>query len=158
MAGFIYEIMKRTRKKYKYLFNSGPTKESELYEINSTIKNHITHVDVDISITPHIMKIFTKRLKRCKDNGNHGFKSDHIINGSKKIFLYLSFRTMLVHGYNPSDLLLLTIISIPKDLKGSLSKSDNYRGISLVNSICKVFDYVIINLYDKQLKTSDMQF
>ena len=32
------------------------------------------------------------------------------------------------------------------------------RGISLVNSIGKLFDYVIINLYDKQLKTSDMQF
>ena len=59
---------------------------------------------------------------------------------------------MLVHGYNPSDLLLLTIISNPKDLKGSLSKSDNYQGISFVNSICKLFDYVIINLYDKQFK------
>ena len=47
---------------------------------------------------------------------------------------------MLVHGYNPSDLLLSTIISISKDLMGSLSKSDNYRGISLVNSICKLFD------------------
>ena len=32
------------------------------------------------------------------------------------------------------------------------------RGISLVNSICKLFDYVIINLYDKKFKTSDMQF
>ena len=57
---------------------------------------------------------------------------------------------MLVHGYNLSDLLLSTIIFIPKDLKGSLSKSDNYRGISLVNSICKLSDYVIIILYDKQ--------
>ena len=78
----------------------------------------------------------------------------------KKLCLYLSllFRTMLVHGYNPSALLLLTMISIPKDIMGSLSKSDNYRGISLVNSICKLFDYVIINLYDKQLKTSDIQF
>ena len=63
---------------------------------------------------------------------------------------------MFVHGYNPSDLLLLTIIYIPKDLKGSLSNSDNYRGISLVNSISKYFDYVIINLYDKLLNTSDM--
>ena len=55
-------------------------------------------------------------------------------------------------------LLIYCFQSIPQDLKGSLSKSDNYRGISLVNSICKLFDYVIINLYEKQLKTSDMQF
>ena len=142
--------------KYKYLYNSIPTTKSKLCEINSTIKQ----IDVDVAIMPHIIETCTKRLKRGKDDGNHGFKSDHIINGSKKLFLYLSllFRTMIVHGYNPSDLLLSTIISIPKDLKGSLSKSDNYRGISLVNSICKLFDYVIINLYDKQLKTSDMQF
>ena len=75
-----------------------------------------------------------------------------------KIFLYiisLLFRTMIVMVITH---LLSTIISIPKDLKGSLSKSDNYRGISLVTSICKLFDYIIIILYDKQLKTTDMQF
>ena len=65
---------------------------------------------------------------------------------------------MIVHGYNPSDLLFLTIMSIPKDMKGSLAKSDNYRGISLINAMCKLFDYVIIDLYDKELRTSDMQF
>ena len=34
-----------------------------------------------------------------------------IINGSQKLFIYLSllFRTMFVLGYNPSDLLHLTI-------------------------------------------------
>ena len=154
------EIAELLGEKYKYLYNSVPTTESELYEINSTIKNHIINVDVNVAITPHIIETCSKRLKRGKDDGNHGFKSDHIIDGSKKLFLYLSlfFRTMIVHGYNPSDLLISTIISIPKDLKGSLSKSDHYRGISLVSSICKLFDYVIINLYDKQLKTSDMQF
>ena len=153
------EIAELFADKYKYLYNSVPTTESVLYEINSTIKNHITNVDVNVAITPHIIETWYKEIETCKDDGNHGFKSDHIINGSKKLFLYLSllFRTMIVHGYNPSDLLLSTIISIPKDLKGSLSKSDNYRGISLVN-FCKLFDYVIINLYDKQLKTSDIQF
>ena len=64
---------------------------------------------------------------------------------------------MIIHGYYPSDLLL--IIYIPKYLNDSLSKSDNYCGISLVNNLnCKFLDYVIIHLYDKQLKTSDMQF
>ena len=37
-------------------------------------------------------------------------------------------------------------------------KLRNYRGISLVNSICKLFDYVTINVYDIQLKPWDMQF
>ena len=78
------EIAELLAEKYKYLYNSVPTTESELCEINSTIKHHITNVDV--AITPHIIETCTKRLKCGKDDGNHGFKSDHIINGSKKYF------------------------------------------------------------------------
>ena len=71
------------------------------------LKIIITNVYVDIAITPHIIETCTKILKRGKDYGNHGFKSEHFINGSTKLFFNLSlfFRTMLSHGYNPSDLL-----------------------------------------------------
>ena len=41
------------------------------------------------------------------------------------------FNAMLTHGFNPEDILLSTIISIPKDNRGSMNSSDNYRGISL---------------------------
>ena len=52
---------------------------------------------------------------------------------------------MLIHGYNANDLVLSSIISIPKDIRSSLRSSDNYRGISLFNGICKLFDYVIMH-------------
>ena len=39
-----------------------------------------------------------------------------------------------------------------------MCNSNNYRGISLFNAICKVFDYVIIYLCSDFLNTSDMQF
>ena len=52
----------------------------------------------------------------------------------------------------------MSSISIPNDAKASLSNVDNYRGISLSNSINKVFDYVIIELYQNTLVSSDMQF
>ena len=65
---------------------------------------------------------------------------------------------MLTHGFNPEDLLLSTIISIPKDNRGSMNSSDNYRGIFLSNSICKLYDYVFIDLNMDYLKTDDMQF
>ncbi len=68
------------------------------------------------------------------------------------------FNLMLTHGYTPADLLKSTIISIPKDVKSSLSSSDNYRGISLFNAVCKLFDKVILYLYKDELKASDMQF
>ena len=49
-------------------------------------------------------------------------------------------------------------MSIPKDNKKSLSSSDNYRGISLFNSLSKLFDHIILLKYSKQLQSSDMQF
>ena len=65
---------------------------------------------------------------------------------------------MITHGYYPKELVKSTIISIPKDKSASLSKSTNYRGISLFNSINKLFDYIIIDLCGDTLSTSDMQF
>ena len=64
----------------------------------------------------------------------------------------------MVNGYTPDALLKSTIISIPKDSAASLTRSDNYRGISLFNSICKLFDNVILLLFGGQLEASDMQF
>ena len=40
----------------------------------------------------------------------------------------------------------------------SLSKSTNYRGISLFNSINKLFDYIIIDFCGDTFLTSEMQF
>ena len=107
-----------------------------------------------------IIKQYIKKLKPHKDDGNHGFKSDHIINGSNKLLLLLSimFNAMLTHGFNPEDILLSTIISIPKKNRSSMNSSDNYRCISLSNSICKLYDYVFIDLNIEYLKTDDMQF
>ena len=65
---------------------------------------------------------------------------------------------MLTHGFNPDDLLLSTIISIPKDDRASMNSSQNDRGISLSNSICKLHDYVFIDLNIDYLKTDDMRF
>ena len=64
----------------------------------------------------------------------------------------------MVNSYTPDALLKSTIISIPKDSAASLTRSDNYRGISLFNSICKLFDHVILLLFGGQLEASDMQF
>ena len=65
---------------------------------------------------------------------------------------------MLLHGYTPTDLLKSSIISIPKDVKVSLSNIDNYRGIALFNCICKLYDNITLFLHGNCFNTSDMQF
>ena len=66
--------------------------------------------------------------------------------------------SMLTHGLTSDALLLSTIISIPKDTRGSMSStySDNYRGISLSNRLCKLYDYILLGLNADSLKTDDM--
>ena len=74
------------------------------------------------------------------------------------MLLSLLFRSMLIHGYNAKYLVLSSIISLQKDIHSSQSSSDNYRGISLYNGLCKLFDYVIMHTCNDYLYTSDMQF
>ena len=50
----------------------------------------------------------------------------------------MRYVTLILRSYNANGLVLSSIISIPKDIRSSLSSSDNYRGISLFNGICKI--------------------
>ena len=87
-----------------------------------------------------------KSIKPGKQDGNYGITSDHLINSSNKFKIVLSMvmSSMMVHGYNANDLLSSMVISIPKNTRGDMSQSDNYRGISLCNCICKLFDVILM--------------
>ena len=117
-------------------------------ELNSLrdVMNRNINVFEKGTITSEIVKTCISKLNSSKDDGDIGFKSDHIINGTHRLNVLLSLflNTMISHGYTPTVLLKSTIVSIPKDNKASLSNSDNYRGISLFNSINKLFDHVIL--------------
>ena len=60
------------------------------------------------------------------------------------MYYCLLFNVILQHGYNPKDLILSSIISIPNDMKSFLSSNTNDRGISLFNALGNVFDYAIL--------------
>ena len=146
---------------YETLYNSVPTSDAELSSIKDIVNEGIiNHQLQGILITPDIISDCVKQLNKGKDDGNHGFKSDHLIQGGHRLYTYLSilFNAMIRHGYTPRELLLSSIISIPKYMKSSLRDSNNYRGISLFNAICKVYDHAIIFLCYNKFITSDMQF
>ena len=113
----------------------------------------------DVFITPTIIRQSLRKLKPGKGDGDRGFKSDHLIHSTHRFhaMLCLLFNAMLIHGYTPDDLLKSSIISIPKDRTASLTTSDNYRGISLFNAICKLLDNIILLLYGDEFQSSDMQ-
>ena len=155
------EITELLFTKYKTLYNSVPTNDTDLFRLHSIINSgiQINHLQ-GMAMNPSIIEHCIQQLKKNKDDGNHGFNSNHLIYGNQRLHILLSilFNVMLSHGYTPRDLILSTIISIPKDMKSPISNSDNYRGISLFNSISKVFDYAILTLCGDSFSTSEMQF
>ena len=115
-------------------YNSVPTNANELDDLHHTISNGILSTN-DVFITPTIIRQSLRKLKPGKGDGDRGFKSDRF-----HAMLCLLFNAMLVHGLH------------------QMTTSDNYRGISLFNAICKLFDNVILLLYEDELQSSDMQF
>ena len=141
--------------KYRSLYSSVPTDDNELREIHDVIDSRLS-TSTYITATPDIIKQCIYKPKPGKDDGDLGFKSDHIINGSHRLHVLL-YNLMLLHGYAPTDLLTSSIIYIPKAVQVSSSNIGNYRGISLFNCICKLYDNVTLFLYGNYLSTSDME-
>ncbi len=65
---------------------------------------------------------------------------------------------IIVHEYNPTDLVLGTLISLPNDKHGNMCNSDNYRDICLCSCITKLFEWCMLIRYNKKLVISGVQF
>ena len=119
------EITSLLANKYETLYNSVPTDDNEINELHSIInEDRVSQQLQGMVITPSIIAQCIQQLKKGK--------GDHLIYGGHCLHVLLSilFIVMLQHGYNANDLILSSIISIPKDMKYFLSSSTNYRGIS----------------------------
>ncbi len=65
---------------------------------------------------------------------------------------------MMVHGYNPQNLLVGTLISLPKNIHADICDSDNYHGICLYSCTTKIIEFVILIRHGDKLMTSGLRF
>jgi len=65
---------------------------------------------------------------------------------------------MLKHAFVPEELAYGIIIPLLKDTHGDSSKIDMYRGITLSPAVSKLFEHVVIKLYEGQLGSDHLQF
>ena len=86
--------------------------------------------------------------------------TDHFINGTKRLYVFLSiiFTLFLSHGFTPDSLILGTMIPIPKDKKKSFCSSSNYRAIALSSILNTILDWIILLKEHKSLSSSPLQF
>ena len=101
-----------------------------------------------------------QELKRGKRDGFSGLMSDHVINACDELFIHISLllSSMLVHGTPSDDLLVSTIVPIPKGKTGNRTASSNYRAIALSSIFGKIFDKIVLNRYSDAIMTSHLQF
>ena len=65
---------------------------------------------------------------------------------------------MLVHGHVSLYLLVCAIVPLIKDKNGKSDDSGNYRGIALSSLMLKIFDWVLLILFESELQTDQNQF
>jgi len=148
-------------RKYKVLYNSVLPNQAALDNLHTTLQaDMISNQTHECVVTEDDINRAINKIKEGKNDGDIGFVSNYIVHSSvlwRRVLARLVTQ-MLSHGHNPEVLLRSSIVSIPKDTRGNLSASDNYRGISLFNGINKVIDWIILQKYSDKLTTHNLQF
>jgi len=100
------------------------------------------------------------RLKPHKADAVGDVSSDLLINGCHKLFVHLTllFNIMLRHGVSPRNMLLSTLVPIPKTGNKWVNDSNNYRAIALGSVIGKVSDNILLEKHRYVLTSSDLQY
>ena len=146
--------------KYKRLFSSAPTTSQEYDFIFDKLNVKLMQDSFMYSINVDEVIKGIKCLNQDKSDGDRGTFSNHFIHASQKFIVILTsmINSMIVPGHSPNELLNAILINIPKDLRGSMQSSDNYRGIALCSAITKIVDYIFLGKHADILHTSDLQF
>ena len=115
--------------------------------------------DVDL-VTPDLIRDVVGEIKSSKNDPVFSFNSDCIKRAPSSFHHHMAniIRLFLVHGHVSEILLIATIVPLLKDKQGDIQSSDNYRSIALSSVILKIFDWVVLTLFEEQLALDDLQF
>ena len=111
-------------------------------------------------VSPEIVYQAITCINANKSDNIFNFKSNAFLNAADILTNYLTLllQSFLIHGYVPTELITCSLKPIIKDKLGDKHSSDNYRAIGISSLILKVLDWVILILFEDQLKPSDLQF
>ncbi len=95
-----------------------------------------------------------------KKSDGEGKLSNLVIHAPDSFTVHLSLMatSMMVHGYNPQNIWVGTLISLPKNIHADICDSDNYHGICLCSCLTKIIEWVILIRHSDKLMTSWLQF
>ena len=111
----------------------------------------VTMTDIDKAV---------RELDYNKSSGTDNIYAEHLKYCSKRTVLYLSMclTSFFVHGFLPSSMITVALVSLIKNKNGNINSSDNYRSIALASTVSKIVKKIILaRMYDNLL-TSCNQF
>ena len=108
--------------KYIKLFSSVPYDNNVMFDLKQQVEKNVQNYCIHGKcynchcITVNDINESIKQLKHGKSDGNKGFDSSHVINASKRLSVYLCllFNVIMKFNYFPGDILVSTIVPIPK--------------------------------------------
>ena len=88
-----------------------------------------------------------------KASGHDDICAEHIVNAHPSIVMHLCllFRSMAVHGFVPDDFGKGIIIPLVKDKAADVNSLNNYRGITLIPVVSKLFELIILEICENKL-------
>ena len=101
-----------------------------------------------------------RQLHIGKSPGIDGLSTEHLLYAHPLIVTHMSylFKCIAVCGYVPNAFGRGIIIPIIKDKLADANDLNNYRGITLIPVISKLFELIILELCQPFLKTDELQF
>jgi len=111
-------------------------------------------------INVNLVNFCINNLKLGKAAGIDKITAEHLYYTHPYISDLLSvlFKCCLIHGIVPNSFGTSIIIPLVKDTSGDVTKTSNYRGIALSPIISKVFESCLLNIFNEQLQSSNLQF
>ena len=123
-----------------------------------------THIQSTCHVVPRIdivdLSTLIARLKRRKADGLDGIVSEYIIYGGDQLCVHLCmlFSSLLAHSFVPNDFCTGIIVSLLKSKHDDATGLDMYRGITLSAVLSKLFEMVLLHLFEEFLVSDDLQF
>ena len=115
--------------------------KNEVYDFLSKEDSFIEELDIEVTLDELNNEV--KNLKQNKSGGHDGIINEFIINAPSYIrdFIVLMFNTIISLEYIPENWCIGTIIPVFKS--GDQGEVNNYRGITLISVICKLFTKIM---------------
>lgn len=142
-------ILGRIGEFYNELYKTRTYKEGENWKTHENVFSHVEN-GVDIrEITKNEVIWALNSMKEGKAGGTDGITLEYLKAGGEIIInvLYSLFNECLREGRVPDSWLVSKLVLLKK--KGNLKDLKNYRPLSLLQIMYKVFSKVIINRIDK---------